>query len=244
MLLADKRVFAEKALACARIGKYKDAAKIRQHAYAKDPPGSIGVDWSDWRNIWPKDKRYLSYLNAEKFSDLQNSKHYIQSMKASIFTEYLFGFRDGWGIQHHRDFCHEEICCPLLDKFLRQMDLEEEARDIIYMSTIQRNISSRIYIDATKSNGLSTSRYPYMSYIYQNGEYYLGILKGTPEDQVKQILDGRRKYLKEYAQYEDMRQRDIEKFPKTFQTFQKHKRENSEKYQVWMQQYREKGGVK
>ncbi len=237
MLAADKRILAEKAIAYARVGSYEEAARIRQKAYAKNPPGSIGVDWRDWRSIWVKDKRYLAYLNAEKFSDLQNSKHYIESMKASIFIDYLFDFRDGWGIEHHRDFCKEEICCPSLDEFLDKMDLKEEARDLVYMSTIKRNISSKMYIDATKNNGLDTSRYPYMSYIYQNGEYYLGILKGTPESQVKRILDGRRKYLKDYTQYEDMGHSGIDKFPKTFQTFQNHKSANSKKYQEWMRQY-------
>lgn len=31
-----------------------------------------------------KDKKYLSYLNAEDFSDLKNHTHYINSIKASI----------------------------------------------------------------------------------------------------------------------------------------------------------------
>lgn len=237
MLVAEKRILAEKAITYARIGRYKKAAKIRQNAYAKNPPGSIGVDWKDWRSIWEKDERYLSYLNAEKFLDLQNSKHYVESMKASIFIEYLFDFRDGWGIRQHRDFCKEEIQCQSLDEFLEKMDLEGEERDAVYMSTIQRNIASKIYIDATKNSGLDASKYPYMSYVYQNGEYYLGILKGTPEDQVKRILDGRRKYLKDCVQYEDMCRCRIEKFPRTFQTFQKHKNVNSEKYQEWMRQY-------
>ena len=55
-----------------------DASRVRQQAYAKDPPGSIDIDWSDWAAIWAKDNRYLSYLNAEKFSDLKNSKRYIE----------------------------------------------------------------------------------------------------------------------------------------------------------------------
>ena len=87
MRAADKRVLAEIAIECARTGKYKEASRVRQQAYAKDPPGSIGIDWSDWAAIWAKDNRYLSYLNAEKFSDLKNSKRYIESLKASIFVD-------------------------------------------------------------------------------------------------------------------------------------------------------------
>ena len=44
MRTADKRVLAEIAIKYAREGKYKEAARVRQQAYAKAPPGSIGVD--------------------------------------------------------------------------------------------------------------------------------------------------------------------------------------------------------
>ena len=242
MRAADKRVLAEIAIECARKGKSKEASRVRQQAYAKDPPGSIDIDWSDWAAIWAKDNRYLSYLNAEKFSDLKNSKRYIESLKASIFVDYLFGFRDAWGVECHREFCQESICCPLLDKFLRKMDLEEETRDIVYMTTVKQNIETKIYIDSAKKMGLNTTKHPHMTYIYKNGEYYIGIPKGTPEDQVRRVLDGRRKFLNDYALFEQCSVCGIEKFPKTFQTFQKHKKENSEKYQLWMQQYRAKGG--
>ena len=237
MRVADKRVLAEISIKYARDGKYREAARVRQQAYGKEPSGSIGGNWKDWPSVWEKDRKYLSFLKAEKFSDLKNSRQYIESMKASIFVDYLFDFRDGWGVDRHREFCQEAICCPLLDKFLQQMDLEEELHDSVYMSTVKRNISSKIYIDSMKSTGISISRYPYMSYIYQNGEYYLGILKGTPENQVQKILAGRRKFLKDYAQYENMGAIGVERFPKTFQTFQKHKKANSEKYQEWMRQY-------
>lgn len=40
------------------------------------------------------------------------------------------------------------------------------------------------------------------------------------------------------AQYERMKTAGIEGFPKTFKTFEKHKKENSEKYKLWMAEYR------
>ena len=234
---AEKRLLAEKCLKCAQKGNFREAARIRQRAYAENPPGSIGVDWNDWPAIWAKDKHYLSFLKAEKFVDLKNSKKYIESMKASIFVDYLFDFRDGWGLEQHRAFCPEVICCPLLDKFLHDLDLELETKDSVYMATVKRNVDSKIYIDSTKCTKLDTNKYPYMSYVYPAGEYHLGILKGTPDAAVERVLDGRRKFLKEYDLYEHMGKCGIEKFPKTFQTFQKHKKENSEKYQEWMRQY-------
>ena len=47
----------------------------------------------------------------------------------------------------------------------------------------------------------------------------------------------RKKWLREYKLFEKCSVLGIDKFPKTFKTFQKHKKENSEKYQEWMRQY-------
>ena len=49
--------------------------------------------------------------------------------------------------------------------------------------------------------------------------------------------EGRKKYLRDYHLWEVCRNLDIDKFPKTFQTFLKHKLLNSPKYQDWMRQY-------
>lgn len=48
---------------------------------------------------------------------------------------------------------------------------------------------------------------------------------------------GRKKWLRSYKLFEKCSACGIEKFPKTFQTFQKHQLANSEKYQNWMTQY-------
>lgn len=48
---------------------------------------------------------------------------------------------------------------------------------------------------------------------------------------------GRKKWLRSYKLFESCCALELDKFPKTFQTFQKHKLENSEKYQAWMRQY-------
>ena len=48
---------------------------------------------------------------------------------------------------------------------------------------------------------------------------------------------GRKKWLRSYHLFESCSKLGIEKFPKTYQTFEKHKLSNSTKYQVWMRQY-------
>lgn len=232
MRAKDKREIAEKCLIYARKGNFKKASEIRRQAYALDPPGSIGVDWSDKNAIWATDKRYLDYLNAEPFSDLQNTKQYIDSMKSALFVDYLFDFRDSWAIDRHREFCREKMFCPTLDKFRRDMEweFESEPSDMIYFSTVKRNINSKIYNDSIERHKNATLK---KSHIYQNGEYYLGFSVGTPES----VIENRRIYLRTWDQYIAMGRSEIDKFPKTFQTFQKHKAANSEKYQEWMRQY-------
>lgn len=237
MRAAEARALAEQCIRYAQKKNYKEAARIRQRAYAKDPPGTIGINWNDWGAIWEKDKEYLSYLEREKFSDLKNSIKYIDSLKAAIFIDYLFGFRDAWGLKRHRDFCEEDLKCPMLDEFLHKMNLELETKDFVYYSTAMHNISTKMYNDRIKGKGLNDGKYLHMSYVYQNGEYFLGIPKGTPKDQVDRLLNNRRTFLKEQNQYERMSESGIDKFPKTFKTFQKHKKENSSKYQEWMRQY-------
>ena len=51
---------------------------------------------------------------------------------------------------------------------------------------------------------------------------------------------GREQWLDSYHLFEYCLGLDIEGFPKTFQTFQKHQAANSEKYREWMRQYEEK----
>ena len=48
---------------------------------------------------------------------------------------------------------------------------------------------------------------------------------------------GRKKWLRRYHLFQRCSQMGIEKFPKTYKTFEKHALSNSEKYQEWMRQY-------
>lgn len=237
MRAKEKRFLAEKALYFAIQGDYKSAAKIRQQAYALDPPGSIGVDWSDWFKIWETDFRYIRYMNTEDFSDVDNSQNKIQALKAGIFIDYLFGFRDCWGIKQQALLVTEMFKSKSVENFLVQNDwnFQCEDREIIYTNTKKANISARIYLDAVREKGLTDTIHPH---IYKHGEYNLGFLPNTP----KEIIDSRRNWLKIYDQYLNMCSVGIIGFPKTFETFEKHKKENSPKYQEWLRVFHEKRG--
>lgn len=53
----------------------------------------------------------------------------------------------------------------------------------------------------------------------------------------KARLASRKKWLRSYKLFKNCSALQIEKFPKTFQTFEKHKKANDAKYKAWMDEY-------
>lgn len=233
MLIADKRIIAKECLLLALNGNYKLASKKRQSLYCFNYIGSIGVDWTNWDNVWATDKKYLQYLESEDFSDLDNSSGYINCLKAVLYVDYLFTFRDAWSVNQLDTFNTEPLNCSRLEEFLRKnrMDFKSLSRVTTYINTKKKNISARMYYDSFPDGYVP----PYQPKIYKDGEYDLGYI-GEPSPRV---LEGRRKFLEDYDEYNELRQYGIEKFPKTFKTFEKHKRENSDKYKDWIKQKEE-----
>lgn len=232
MQAAQQREIAELCLVYALKGNFKKASHIRQKAYATDPFSANDPFWTDSRAVWQSDSRYLHYLESEDFSDMDNSEKFIANFKAAIFVDHLFLFRNFWAVDKIRKSTEEVFQSSILESFLisKNWTFNCEVRAHIYARTKQHNISAKIYNDRIKQHG-SHSLHP--SYVYPIGEYDLGFSEGTPEH----IIEGRRKFLARIDLYQDMSMYPIEKFPKTFQTFEKHQIANSEKYQEWMRQY-------
>ena len=232
MLANKKRELAETCLLLSAEKDFERAARIRQEAYKLNPPGSIGIDWGNWESIWRLDSRYVSFMLSEDYSDCENSKRKIEFIQAGIFVDYLFDFKDCWGIKRQAELSKEPFHSELLDKFLirENWDFVSENRELIYTSTKKKNISAKIYYASIKEKGFSNIANPK---IYDYGEYYLGFLPGTP----KSIIEGRRKWLEQYNLFYNMSIAGIEGFPKTYQTFEKHALANSKKYQEWTRQY-------
>ena len=233
MLAEQKRAIAEKCLAATMSGDYKTASQLRQRAYSFNPPGTIGIDWNDWEQIWRLDSRYIKYLNTEDFSDVDNSENKIEALKAGLFVDYLFTFRDLWGVCRQSVLTKEKFHSDAVEKFLVDNDwnFKSENRELIYAQTKRQNISARMYYDSCEEKGFDTSNWK--PYIYPVGEYYLGFLPGTPQ----KIINGRREWLRTYDEYMNMSNAKVDGFPKTFQTFKKHKNLNSDKYKRWRADY-------
>ena len=228
MNASEKRKLAAKCLPFAIQQKYKEASAIRQSAYAKDPPGTIGVDWNDFPQIWEYDARYLMAMNDELFNDLSNSENFINLLRAGLYVDNLFGFTDFWSVNAAVKTTDEVINCPALDKFLRRMDWPRDNKLFIYCSTKKKNILAFIY----KNYAVTSSSYAPQQ--FSDGEYDLGFLPGTP----KKVIDARREWLKGYNLFEDMQKSEIHGFPKTFNTFEKHYKANDAKYLFWVDQYK------
>ncbi len=232
ILASEKRAIAERCIFLAIEKNFEQAANVRQKAYAKNPPGSIGVDWNNWKQVWSLDSRYIEFMLKEDYSDCDNTKTKIEFIQAGIFVDYLFDFKDCWGVKRQAELSDEKFHSKYLECFLERKNwiFESENREIIYASTKKKNISSKIYYDQINKKGIKDSVSPY---IFPFGEYDLGFLPGTPQN----VIDDRRKWLEQYNLFLKIQKLGIEKFPKTYHTFEKHMLNNSEKYQEWMRKY-------
>lgn len=232
IIAKEKRELAEKCIFLSIEKDFERASRIRQEAYKINPPGSIGIDWGDWKGVWERDARYIRFMLEEDYSDCENSKRKIEFMQSGIFVDYLFGFKDFWGVKRQSELNEEHFNSSLLEKFLTQekWDFESENRELIYTSTKKMNISAKIYYESINEKGIADVAHPK---IYERGEYYLGFLPGTP----KSVIEERRRWIRRYDLFLRMSSVGIEKFPKTYHTFEKHALANSEKYQEWMRQY-------
>lgn len=227
MKVSEKRQIASKCISLAVQGEYKLASKTRQLAYAKNPPGSIGADWNNFSQIWKCDSRYITAMNEESFRDLQNTEAFINLLKAGLFVDALFGFKDFWSIDVALKSTEESLNCPLMDEFLLRMDWPRDNKVIIYCSTKRKNIEAIIY------KNYAISQNSYAPYCFPAGEYDLGFLPGTSKD----AIDARREWLRVYNLFEDIRALGIQGFPKTFNTFEKHQKANDDRYRFWVDQY-------
>lgn len=233
MKAAKKRELAKACLQTALNEGFQKASILRQQAYMLDPPGTIGIDWFDQDAIWQKDKQFLDQMDMEPFTDLENTKSYIQSLKAGIFIDYILDFRDNWTVVLREGMSSEKICCPQLEQFLLNTGFAFPclSRLHIYAQTKRKNINARLYSKACKNDGYSPSWEPSF---FPMGEYDLGFWPNTPTH----IIENRRKWLADNSLFQEMQEASIPGFPKTFQTFQKHKLSNSLKYQSWVKEYK------
>lgn len=171
---------------------------------------SADSHWKTQSKVPESVGRYIENSHKLDFSDCNNS----DSFKLALRNFYVGLSVSGSNrIELPLDFeerLGEFLDCPALDK-----QLEEKCE-------FPNPPKLRIYFNTKVSVFNLTETKVIKSW---DGNFFLGVFDCTD------------RFHAAMAQYEKVAMIGIDKFPKTFKTFYKHKLENSEKYQEWIRQY-------
>ena len=173
-------------------------------------PHGIGMDWKQESDIPYNVKNYIECSKKLDFSDCLNSEAFKDALRALYVGISISGTGDISPPDDFEEQVGEALICPALDAQLAEKcKFPNPPKMKIYFRTKVRvhNYISTKLIDKW------------------DGNFDLG------------VYDCMVPLHADMAQYEIMRLAGIEGFPKTFQTFEKHKKANSPKYQSWMEQY-------
>lgn len=207
----------QRVIATALAGNYLEAYNARAR-YEKDSviPHGIYIPLDDDNGAWAEAtslphnvQNYIKCSYQLDFSDCRNTEAFKDSMRALYLGMQITGIGR---IDPPKDFeenVGEYLDCPALDEQLKQKcKFPNPPKFKIYFCT-----KVKVF------NFLSTRIMDRW-----DGQFFLGIYDCTDP------------FHAAMAQYADLQQLKIPGFPKTFQTFYKHKQANSEKYQTWIAQ--------
>lgn len=153
--------------------------------------------------------RYVERSKMLDFSDIQNSENFKQKLRDYFIQQEVIG--ESFPItKEFESSVGEYLNCPELATQMREKCAFPNP------PVLQIYIDTKIYILRWKSIN-ETLRKPYK----WDGNFLLG------------VYDCTNPFHAAMAEYESLKLENIEGFPKTFQTFWKHKSRNSDKYKMW-----------
>lgn len=195
-------------------GKYIEASQAMGNIYSKEilPPG-IGTDWNDKVGIESRAKAAIDRIRNYDFSDLNNSYAFIEVLVKILYYDSIIEHNLQSSIFQFMSLLYEDIQCEKLDIFFQGKDYTPSESQKLF-----------VYLDTKRYNAFQN----HMRLLLKKNTY-----KPLP-DGVFNINDATISGWKEYQIYSLLSSKNIEGFPKTFQTYQKHKSKNSEKYQFWI----------
>lgn len=177
------------------------------------PPG-IGVDWNDTETILQNSSKELKRIKEYDFADLKNSNSYKLSLINALYYDVEIEHNLYKSITEFVIPTGEFILCDELDTFfMKKGFMPDECHKVF------------VYLDTKRYNQFQV----HMRDLLKDEKY-----KPLPPGQFK-LADSTLNYWKEFSEYKSLSEKGIENFPKTFQTYQKHKNNNSEKYKTWIQ---------
>lgn len=210
----------ENILSLIKKGDFREAVYCMCESYAKEiiAPG-IGIDWNDKEAIWNTKQKKLVKLQKYNFPDLDNSESFKQLLIKCLFYKILIEHELWKAIALFIDETNEILSCKSLSLFFEQYNYTptESQKWYTYLSTKLFNI----YQDN-------------MHQVLKNESY-----EALP-DGIYNISETTIELWKEYQKYELLSQQNIDGFPTTYETYKKHKANNSKKYQFWISQIKDK----
>lgn len=191
------------------IEAFLERAKIYSHQII--PPG-IGIDWSDTAKIQKQAADELDKLRQYDFSDLNNTEHYkellIKALYYDTIEQNLFS-----SIRLLVLPDEENLKCPALDIFFQKKKIPTNEIYKVF-----------VYLDTKRFNAFQKDMNTFLK---------KDLYKLLPAGDFK-ITDSTISFWRSEEEYTMLSQKAIEDFPKTFQTYEKHKNANSEKYKNWI----------
>jgi hypothetical protein len=168
---------------------------------------SIYEHWKEEKEIPSHVLCYIRNSEAIDFSDCNNSEAFKSDLRAFYVGAQISGSSDISLPDDFETYRGEYLNCPSLEKQLKEKCLFKKIpRLSIYYNT-------KVRVFNFISTGLIDS---------WDGNFQLGTYDCTDP------------YHFEMAEFEIYSELGITSFPKTFRTYFKHKKDNSEKYQAWM----------
>ncbi len=190
-------------------GHYMDAFIVRAKRYSEwvIPPG-IGTIWSDIELVKDQAQKRMNHLRRIQFDDIDNTTEY----KENLFRILLYKEIGDDKLITDIFPTPEKLNCPTLETFLHKRNavLSENHKIYIYLFT---KLSRNNFESVNQTLGRETD---------------------TSFNEGWNVSDEWIKFAHDLDEYKRLVSLGIPGFPKTFQTYQKHKNNNSEKYKTWM----------
>lgn len=195
-------------------GNFIKASLLKADDYAKRPiPLGIGVDWNDTEYIITNSQKWMDIINKFDFSDLLNTDLYIDLLKKTLYYDDQIENHLYNSIKKFIIPFEETLNCPDLDNFFLQKN---------YMPSEIHKVF--VYLDTKRFNAFQIRNQK----LFNNNKY-----QPLPMGDFK-VMDSTISLWKEFDEYHILSQKGITGFPKTYQTFHKHKHSNSDKYKNWI----------
>lgn len=195
-------------------GNYIEASLMIGEVYSKAviPPG-IGIDWNDKEGIESRAEEQLNRIKKLDFSDLENSSTFIEILTKILYYDAIIEHNLHYSITQFIYLTDETLHCKDLDTFFQKKNYIPSNSEKLF-----------VYLDTKRYNAFQNS----MKKLLKKSQY-----KPLPNG-VFNISDSTILLWKEHQVYTLLLSKNIKGFPKTFNTYQKHKEKNSEKYQYWI----------